>query len=101
MIKTSEPLSLAEAQEFIKDSEETSPEIREFVNNFKKLPVEDAKSLRKKLNGLDLIKVKADHISKIIDLLPESKEELNKIFVDINLEEDETNKILDTIKEFK
>ena len=39
MIKTSEPLSLAEAQEFIKDSEETSPEIREFVNNFKKLPV--------------------------------------------------------------
>ena len=100
MIKNSKPLSLAEAQEFIKDSEETSPEIREFVNDFKKLSVEGAKNLRKKIEELDSIKIKANHISKIIDLLPETKEELNKIFIDVNLEEDETKKILNIIKEF-
>jgi len=101
MIRSSESLSLAEAQEFIKNSEETSNEIREFVNNFKKLSVKDAKELRKELNGLNLIKIKPSHISKVIDLLPENKDELNKIFVDVNLEEDEINKILDTIKKFR
>jgi DNA-directed RNA polymerase subunit F len=94
-------LSLAEAQEYIKESEEISDSIKEFVNNFKKLSVKDAKELRKELDSLGLIKIKADHISKAIDLLPENKEELNKIFVDINLEEDETNKILETIKKFR
>ena len=32
---------------------------------------------------------------------PEDKEDLNKIFVGISLDEDETKKILDTVKTFK
>ncbi len=100
MIKNSKPLSLAEAQEFIKNSEETSPEIKKFVNTFVKLSVEDAKKLRKKLQELSLIKIKEEHISKVIDLLPETKEEVNKIFVNVNLNEDEINKILETVKGF-
>ena len=40
-------------------------------------------------------------ISKIIDILPDKAEEVNKIFIDISLDENETKKILDTIKEFK
>ena len=33
--------------------------------------------------------------------MPENAEDLNKIFVDISLDEDEKRKILETIKEFK
>jgi hypothetical protein len=32
--------------------------------------------------------------------LPETKEELNKAVLDINLDEDETNKVLETIKKY-
>jgi DNA-directed RNA polymerase subunit F len=45
--------------------------------------------------------MKSDYIVKIIDTLPENSEELNKIFIDVSLDEDETRKILDTIKKFK
>jgi DNA-directed RNA polymerase subunit F len=100
MIKNSTPLSIAEAQEYISGNEESNDKIKEFINNFKKIDLSQAKELRKKLEELDLIKLKSTNISKLIDLLPENKEELNKIFIDVNLEEDETNKILDTIKEF-
>ena len=41
------------------------------------------------------------NISKLIDVLPEKAEEVNKIFIDVSLDENETQKILDTIKEFK
>ena len=47
------------------------------------------------------MKIKLEYIVKIIDILPETAEELNKIFVDVSLDEDETKKILDTIKKFK
>ena len=60
----------------------------------------DAKKLKKKLEELDLLKVKLEHIIKIIDLIPENAEDLNKIFIGVNLDEDETKKILETVKEF-
>ena len=101
MIKEKIPLSLAESQKYIKNSEETAPEVREFLNNFKKMSSKKAKELRKKIQDLKMIKIQETHISKIIDLMPQNKEELNKIFTDVNLEEDEINKILNTIKEFK
>ena len=47
------------------------------------------------------MKINEKHIAKLIDILPETAEEINKIFNDVELDEDETKKILDTIKEFK
>ena len=98
MIEKSQPLSMSEAIEYIADEENT--EVKGFMNKFVKISVSDAKELRKNIEALDLIKVRASHISKIIDLLPKSKEELNKIFTDVSLEEDEITKLLDTIKQF-
>ena len=46
------------------------------------------------------MKMKSDHASKIIDVLPETNEDLNKIFTDVGLDENETKKTLDTVKEF-
>jgi DNA-directed RNA polymerase subunit F len=98
MITERESLSISEAGEFITKDSTESTEIIGFVKKFSNLSPDKAKELRGKLVELDLLKLREEHISKIIDLMPDNKEDLNKIFVDLNLEEDETNKILDAIK---
>jgi len=101
MIKNSEPLSISEVEEYVSQDTESNSEILGFIKKFKKLSSKDAKELKKKLQELDLLKMKAEHIPKIIDLLPEDSGDLNKIFVDVSLDDEETKKILDAIKEFK
>lgn len=101
MIKNSEALSMAEAAEYIQKDEDSETDIKGFIKKFVKLTAKKAKELRKKLEELDLIKLRTEQIVKIIDLLPENKEELNKICAEISLDEDETKKILDAVKEFK
>jgi DNA-directed RNA polymerase subunit F len=96
MIHQNEPLSMAESLEYIKDANTTK-----FIKTFVNLKPEKAKQLRKEIEKLDLIKLNPRHISKIIDCLPEDKESLNKILVDISLDENESNKILQTIKDNK
>ncbi len=100
MIKNTEALSMAEAIEYIK-KDETETEIVGFIKKFSKLNAKDAKELKESMEELGIIKIKSDYIVKMIDLLPETAEELNKIFIDVSLDEDETKKILDTIKKFK
>jgi DNA-directed RNA polymerase subunit F len=100
MIKNSEPLSMAEALEYIKN-EEGETKIVEFIKKFSKLEPKEAKELREQIDSLGIIKIKPEYSIKIADLLPITAEELNKIFVDVTLEEDESNKILEAVKKFK
>ncbi|MEK6913684.1 MAG: hypothetical protein AABW47_03365 [Nanoarchaeota archaeon] len=101
MIKNNESISMAEAMEYIKKDEEAETGIVGFIKKFNKLKVKDAKELRQEIDALNIVKMKPDYVVKIIDVLPETSEELNKIFIDVSLDEDETKKILDTIKKFK
>ena len=101
MIKNSNPLSMAEAVEYLDDKRDSEAEMKKFVKKFVKIKPDKAKELRKKVEELDMLKVKAEHISKIIDILPEDVEGLSKIFTDVSLDEDETKKILETIEEFR
>jgi len=101
MIKNTEPISMAEALEYIKESGEKDSEIIGFIKKFNQLSSKDAKELRLALESMGSMKMKPDYIAKIIDILPETPKELNKIFIDVSLEEDETKKILDAIKKFK
>ena len=96
MIKKTVPLSISEAVPLIKDLE-----IKAFVKKFSGLNEKKAEELRKKLNSLNLIKLNDKHISKLIDFLPENKEEILRVLPDSNLDENETNTILSTIKENK
>jgi DNA-directed RNA polymerase subunit F len=100
MIKNTESLSMAEASEYIKKLESES-EVIGFIKKFTKITPKEAKEMRKKITELNLMKIREEHISKIIDILPEDAQDLNKIFVDMSLDEDETNKILDIIKQYK
>ena len=101
MIKNTTPLNMAEILGYIKKDSDGGAEIQKFVKKFVKIKPEKAKEMWKKLEDLDLMKMKPEHIAKIIDLLPEDTENLNKIFNDVSLNEDETKKILQTIEEFK
>lgn len=100
MIKNSEPLSMSEAIEYVK-KDENETEIVGFMKKFVKLKAKDAKELKQEIESLDLVKIKPDYTAKIIDILPETPEELNKIFIDVSLDEDESKKILDAIKKYK
>jgi DNA-directed RNA polymerase subunit F len=99
MIKNRIPLSMIEAEEYTKDNE-NSAELNKFIKKFARIDLKKAKELHSKLQELNLMKLKSDYISKIIDILPETNEDINKIFADISLDENESQKILDTVKEY-
>jgi len=101
MIKNIEPLSMAEVIDYVKKDDENETEIIGFIKKFNKLKVKEAIELKKEIEKLNSMKIRTEHIVKMIDLLPENAEELNKIFVDVSLDEDETKKILDAIKQFR
>jgi|TARA_B100001971_G_scaffold194846_1_gene201217 DNA-directed RNA polymerase subunit F len=100
MIKNNQLLSIAEISEYVKKDKDNEEFFR-FMKNFVKLNPKQAKELRKKIEELKLMKVRSEHLIKIIDLMPEDEEDLNKIFIDVSLDKDETKKVLDTVKEFK
>jgi len=100
MILDRTPLSLNEVQDLLKDvaEGERKEEMEAYLKKFLKTKPTQAKKIKEALETLDMIKVKREHIVKIIDLLPQDATDLNKIFVDVSLTEDETNKILEIVK---
>lgn len=95
-------ISLPEAKKILGSlgDSEKKKQVETFIKKFSKIKLDDAESLRKDLEALNLIKLKPESIVKIIETLPEDAQDLNKVFVDVSLDEDETNKILETIKKY-
>jgi len=101
MIKDITPLSMAEAIGYVSKSKDEGKEIKGFVKKFTKFKPVQAKEMRNKFKDLKLIKIDEKDISKIIDILPENAEEVNKIFMGVGLDEEEVRKILGVVKELK
>ena len=101
MIKDQKPLSITESLTFVGDGKDSETEVKKFMKKFIKLKPEKAKELGKKIEDLEFLKIKPEHIVKIIDILPEDTENLNKIFNDVSLDENETKQILGLVEEFK
>ncbi|MEK6860259.1 MAG: hypothetical protein AABX54_05595 [Nanoarchaeota archaeon] len=103
MILDRTPLNLNEVEKTIKNIPENQKKegIENYLKKFLKTKNEQAKKIKESMEKLDLLKVKREHIVKIIDLLPSDASDLNKIFSDISLNEDETNKILEIVKNNK
>ena len=97
------PLSLAETKEIVETAEDTDDhkEIRDFLKRFSKLKPEKAKEMREEIKSLEIIKLKEEHIVKIIDLLPEDAADVNKIAIDASLDENEISKLLEVVKKYK
>jgi DNA-directed RNA polymerase subunit F len=103
MIIERTPKTLSEVQELLKGVPESDKkeEIKIFLKKFLKAKPEQAKKIKETLEKLDILKLKRENIVKIVDLLPEDASDLNKIFIDTSLNEDETNKILEIVKNNK
>jgi DNA-directed RNA polymerase subunit F len=98
-ILSKKPLTLSEVGELI-GKDETKEEIREYIKKFNMLTKEKSEKLKTEILGMGNVKVNEEHAVKIVDFLPKESEELNKIFVDTSLTEEETNAILEVVRKY-
>ncbi|HIH18105.1 MAG TPA: hypothetical protein HA250_01720 [Nanoarchaeota archaeon] len=106
MILKQEALTLAETKEILDKVESENPRIKktqEYLKKFAKKKSEKAKTLVKKLSESEISKLKQQHIVKIVDVMPETPAELRSIFSgeELSLDTNETEKILQTIRDSK
>ena len=95
MVVTEErPITMAEVVSLVGDSEKAE-EIKKFIKSFNKMDVKKAIEMRDELKALDLIKLKDEHIVKIVDFVPKDASELNKVIIEVSLDPDEVAKILE------
>ena len=97
MINKMKPLCLAEVKNLIGDMDDKK-ELNDYIKKFGNLSKEDSLKLGDEIRGLDNMKIKEENIVKIVDFVPKTSEELNKIFTDVSLDEEECNKILEIVK---
>ena len=97
------PINMNEVNEIVNEIEDSprKEEIELYLKKFMKTKPNQAKKIKEEIEALDSIKIKRDHIVKIVDLLPADSSDLNKIFTDVSLNEEEINKILEIIKNSK
>ena len=100
MIKESRPISMAEVMNLVGDSEKAE-EVKKFMKNFDVLKFDKAKELENEIKELKLIKLKDEHIVKIVDFVPTDAAELNKVIIEVSLDADEVNKILEVTQKYK
>jgi len=103
MIYDRTPLNLNEVQKILENipDSDRKEEIKIYLKKFLKAKAEQSAKMKQELEEMDLLKLKREHIVKISDLLPEDASDLNKIFTDVSLNEEETNKILELVKSAK
>ena len=100
MIKGNEALSMQEAGKYVKEGEKNA-ELVNFIKDFSKVKPKDAEDLKKEILGMDMMKLKKENIVKIVEVMPENQEELNKVLTNVSLSEDEAAKVLDSVKRFR
>lgn len=100
MILDMKPIAMAEAKDIIENSKQDEKEVGAFIKRFSKIDIKEAGEMRKALEELDLMKLKEEYVIKVIDLLPTDASDLNKIFVDTSLDENEISKILEIVKKY-
>jgi DNA-directed RNA polymerase subunit F len=100
MIKEMKPLTLAEAKKLVEENE-GSEDLKPYFKKYMKLKVKEALEMRKELQALDNHKMKEIDVVKIVDLLPEDASEVNKIFTDLGLEENEIKQVTEIVAKYK
>lgn len=101
MIQESKTITLAEARELLKKADtDKAKAISDFIKRFTKLSTSDVLKLKKALESLNIAKLKAEDIVRLIDFKPEDTEDIRKIFVgsEFSLDQDEITKVLEVLK---
>lgn len=98
-ILSKRPVSLAEANKLMKPTEEPKP-VHLYFKEFANLSESKAKECMEEIRALNNPKVNEEILVKLADFLPEDMEDLNKIFNEASLSEDEAKAILDIVSKY-
>ena len=99
IVRSRKPLTIAEVKSYVKSVENQN--LQDYLKKFSKISKEDAEKLAKEITDLNNLKIKEENIVKIIDLLPQDSEDINKIFTEATLSEDEANSIIQIVGKYK
>jgi len=99
------PISLVGVKGILKGKKELSErelKVKEYIDVFGKLDKKKEAELRKKLNSLEISRLKDRHIVKIIDLLPEDVDDLKVLMSGepLSLKQEDIKKIVNVVKDF-
>jgi len=103
------PLSLAEVKSKIASLKKRDAElnfrankVNDYISAHNILSQKSAKELETKLTELEMSRIKDIHIKKIIDLVPETTDDLRTILssYNISLSSDNMKKIIDVVKDY-
>lgn len=74
----------------------------EYLNQFEVLKEKEAKELIKKLEALDIPRLKPEHMAKLVDILPMTPEEVKMVLqgYTVTVTKENMKKIADAIQEF-
>ena len=106
---TEEPITMAELKEElskIKKRDEAlnfrAEKTEEYLNQFAVLKEKQAKELFKKIESLDVPRLKPEHIVKLIDILPTTQDEVKLVLqgYTITVTKENVKRIADAIQEF-
>lgn len=108
-ITSENPVSMAALREKLKAVKKRDKELNfrankvdEYLDMFVKLKEKDAEDMCKKLEALNVPRLKPEHIVKIVDLMPETVEDLKVILQGYTLTVNKENmaKIVEVVKGF-
>lgn len=97
MIKEKTPLTLAEVSKLAGEGEKAEQTLN-FIKQFVRISYDKTKEIKEGLEKLQIIKLKEEHITKIVNFTPEDAIDLNKILQDVSLDQTEVDKILNVVK---
>lgn len=97
MIIDKKPLSIAEVKEYVKDAEGKEALVK-YMKKFGKVSKEQHDKIKKAIASLNNPKIREENIIKIIDFLPEDHEDVNKLFPESNLNEEEVKALVEIVK---
>lgn len=104
------PVGVAEVKDMLKAVHKRDEELsfrggktEEYVNDVAQLTTKKSKDLFKKIEDLEVPRLKDFHIIKVVDTLPESAEQLKVILSGYNVTVTKENlkKIIDAVDEFR
>ncbi|MBS3089683.1 hypothetical protein J4461_02255 [Candidatus Pacearchaeota archaeon] len=99
MILNRTPLALAQVKKYSFSFEENKV-MNDYLKAFCKLETADAEKLSEEIRALNNPKIREEMILKILDIMPRDAEDLNKIFLEVSLTEEESNAILALVKKY-
>jgi len=104
------PVSLSEVKDILKKIHKRDGELNfrggkteDYVNEIASLNLKTAKECMKKIESLEIPRLKPEHLIKIVDTLPETPEHLKIILngYNVTINKDNLKRIIDVIDEFR